>query len=448
MSYPFLDKFKYYKLEYKHLAKIIYLLQKYEQEPDDAVFENIKQYLTKKIKISYLAGIPDIPKIQKILHEPWLYKTNYVSLPFDDAIIDPMSPYIYQWIYTDSRNYTPSTVRTPYPLQNIIAIRMAPLALPYINDADLVKRYGTVLIQEFSAQSYSTPNRQYHFVANIKYPDNYKNLYTQVGIEFDTTYCNRGYYWFHRPYKTVPSFTVTFGTPIDLYTIPLNTISLYFIPGKQTFFYLGSSLLINTNTFYIKNFTTPTPNLDAAIIAAINSISGIPITLGRGRKVFIVTGMDTSSITDIEQYLFYTSQVSDLLPAPVATVSDGGAFTSIFTVMYTNPIRIRTPVPHGLVDGTVVFITNYGATNLFGTFAPLVFINAMNNVAGYPITVLDPNTFTIPLDGSGSVVDYNLIIAQQNILTLPTTTYYLSTAQFANLSVNPVIQLEIIMLKE
>jgi hypothetical protein len=312
---------------------------------------------------------------------------------------------------------------------------------------------ATILISEFATQSFSTSGRRYHFSGDIALADDIL-VSGWDGVVIDTTDYNRGYYWFHTPIKSVNSFTFTFtlSTPITKYiVIPIVTAPVYFIPGRETLFFLPyNPAYYTTNIYYFTKFTTSTPIPDALIIDQVNRKSGY--TLGHypasPSALRVAASLNTSQLTNLHQYLPYTDQVWDGVTPSLVT--DGVLLNTQYTMMYSNPVRIRTAAPHGITTGTTVFITDFLARTATGPtlYGTVSFENAVNDVAGHSVTVIDANTFSIPLDGteiSYRAVMYHLYTVVVNDYTQH---LYLTSATLANITINPVMQLEVITMKE
>lgn len=416
------NELKDYKLDARDMANILRVLQNPTSRSETE--KRLRQFLIKKINVVSLNGISNINSIKKIINEPWIHKKNYVSLHFSDTIFDPMNPCLYKWYYSEAVKQSRSTVRTTYPLENIIAIRMSPLNVPLLSDVDLFTKICNISIQEFEAQSFSLPGRKYHFVTNVtnSFSDGYITQ-TAAGTVFDTTYANKGYYWFHKPYKTIPSFTVSFADPINLFQVIKPTVNVYIIPGPTTYFYIdkASELELDQKTnLNFKQFTTLNPVDDAAIISAINSDNGVNLSIlnwslndtrVRGGYSLWESNVDSSGIKDMYRYLFYTIQCFDITTGiGYATVSNGGAPVPV-KVMYTNPMRIAIYPPmgnHGFTTGDNITFSNFGCSNSYGTFADAAFITNIST-GTFQITVIDDQTFTIPVD-AWTPIDYEMLI--------------------------------------
>jgi hypothetical protein len=478
-SRPILDHLSSYKLTYKQLANIVGLIQSNDLD-DQTLLSVIISLITKKVSIKAVNTIYNKTKIQQIVNQPWLYRSQYILFSFDDVIIEssqlgyslPLNanvPAVYKWYYTDSQNKARYTVNTSYPLSNIVGLHMAPLSVVGSDLISYIQLDVNILIEEFAAQSFSTSGRNYHFAADLELVNDIL-VSKWSGTIMDTTYFNRGYYWFHTPVKTVPSFTFTFKTsavsaPFDnLLPIPILTAQVYFIPGIQTLIYLPySPPYFTTNHFYFANFSTKTPVQDKNIIDAFNSYLGYDLTpypnFNSGQQIAI--NLDTSKLTDIHQYMYYTDQVWDTVtPAIVAK----GLWNSTFVIKYSNPVRIQTPAPHGLASGDTVHITDF-ITWCNGThYGSAAFDASINSLLGHIVTVIDANTFSIPIDGTVTsykdIVQYLYAVSPPAVPPYPFQNdppvipldykflLYLSTATLSNITINPVIQLEVITMKE
>jgi hypothetical protein len=232
--------------------------------------------------------------------------------------------------------------------------------------------------------------------------------------------------------------------------ISIDTAPVYFIPGRETILYLPyTAPYYNVDYFYFKNFSTTTPTLDQTVITAFNSSVGYdastryPTVFSRLR---IAPALDTSKLTNLSQYLPYTDQVWNGIT--VEKVKDGALLNQRFTVMYDNPVRIRTPALHGITSGTTVFITNFIPQTAYAYYGDAAFDAAMNSLAGHTATVIDNRTFSIPLDGT--VISYRAIMyyLYQNIFPDYAQYLYLTTATIDKITINPVMTLEVITMKE
>lgn len=457
----FYDDISRFKITPKQAAYIISLVQSNLYD-DEQLKEIITQLLTRKASIKSIAGNSDIKKIQRIIHQPWLYKVHYFLLSFDDVLVEDNVKAInffgdtvsasYKWLYSITRTKAPATVTSTSPVSNIVGLHLAPISIAGSTLSPTTQYNATILIDEFSAQSFSTSGRRYHFTADIALVNDIL-ISNWNGVKLDTTNHNRGYYWFHTPIKSVQSFTFTFAqsSPMDRFIpVPIDTAPVYFIPGRETLLYLPySAPYYNVDYYYFKNFSTTTPTLDQSIITAFNSSVGYdasakyPTVFSRLR---VVPTLDTSKLTNLSQYLPYTDQVWDYIT--VEKVKDGALLDQRFTIMYDNPVRIRTPLPHGITSGTTVFITNFIPQTAYAYYGDAAFDAAMNSLAGHTVTVIDNRTFSIPLDGT--VISYRAVMyyLYQSIFPDYAQHLYLTTATLDKITINPVMTLEVITMKE
>jgi hypothetical protein len=231
-----------------------------------------------------------------------------------------------------------------------------------------------------------------------------------------------------------------------------KTIDIYFEPGQVTnLFLIGGQLQMNGagQRLFIKDFTLAFANPpDLAVMTTINSSVGVSMN---GSQVL---GLDSSTITDISRYMYYTTQVYDSgifsgYGFGNAFVADntGNFWQAVVAVKYGDLMQFKTFMPHGFINGTVVKFKGYGATTTtFPAFALPWFVDLIN-LNTYAVTVIDSHTFSILVNPLGAI-DYGRLLSAEVTMHPMESFLYKSTAVLTILDITPAIQLEIIMLKE
>lgn len=199
--------------------------------------------------------------------------------------------------------YIPDHVKT------IKGVRLNPFTVQ--NDSniyhtnDYLNRW-TLLIDEFSAQSFIVQSTNYHFMFGAENVDS--------GIMKYTTHAfNNGYYWFNQPIKLQETITLTFGHNFEYTPFLINRLVGTLVQGSNPMrinldvpdypYFKGHP---NNTTAIISGFTTGDPSTDAVLIASVNTTQ--TLTLGDS---YVTIPVDISGMTQTNDQILITLTYDD-----------------------------------------------------------------------------------------------------------------------------------------
>lgn len=275
-----------------------------------------------KVEVSALLGSTSINDFKSILN-PSIKKTIMLYLDTRYRILDDNAQYSFKWNVTNNNSTTQGSVNYIGDVNNITSIKISPLRIPYISSADTSYNKLTMLINEFSAQSYiAQENAKFHFIFDILKTS---EKYIDISAEDN----NRGTYRFNNPITRLETLTVSFGSPLQPVIFDVDRRNMFvsaYAPDSMSFSSPYPHSMRTGDLVYISTYTTINPFSDNNIISAINNNNGIVIkyidentfsvpvngSLIQGVKIGTVSVVKGSNqITGLGTTFFATFDVND-----------------------------------------------------------------------------------------------------------------------------------------
>ena len=248
--------------------------------------------------IRSIFGFDKLSDLQKIFNPSAAYEKYYVLLDSKNRINDSDGKRM-KWHYSSSNSFQTGAVTTNGRIRNIIGMRLYPIRItPNYDISQQKNSLYSLLIEEFSMQSFSGFNRNFHFM--LKKTPYFDVLSSQVTIQAsELTPLNNGWFWFNRPITEVNSFTLSLGNPLEPINIPVAEILLRLdriTIGPTTVFNCDRSHGFTTGDIIrITGFTTNDPITDSVVIEDVNDVAGHAITVIDLTSFSIA--VDTSTVT-------------------------------------------------------------------------------------------------------------------------------------------------------
>ena len=108
-----------------------------------------------------------------------------------------------QWNYINNLSRDQGSANTYGTVRDIISLRIMPMRIPYLADADNALKRVSMNIDELAPQGFvAHENRRFHFLMTTTTDKNWIDLYAPD--------YNDGYYHFDDPVTKMDSFTVSF----------------------------------------------------------------------------------------------------------------------------------------------------------------------------------------------------------------------------------------------
>lgn len=216
-------------------------------------------------------------------------KSVYIVMDTRYRILDDDGTKSFKWNFVNNTQTSQGSVNVVGDVKDISTIKIFPIKIPYVRNADNNYNRISMFINEFSAQSFvGQENSQFHFMFSTVIQDRYIELNAKDnGATFN----------FKTPITHLETFTITFGSPLQ---------NIVFDPDRQNATITSYGLLtvftcqyphniLTGDLIYISNFNTVNPNYDSAIINGINSVSGSTISY-IDNKTFSIE-VDSSALT-------------------------------------------------------------------------------------------------------------------------------------------------------
>lgn len=169
--------------------------------------DNIVSNVLKGCNISSIMGISKPSEIMRRFNPESMLRKNYFLL--DSRYKNPTSTQKqFTWDYSSDKSQQMGTVNIIGNIRDIVALRVYPFRIPYVSSADTKHKRISLLIHEFSSQSFfAHEDRRFHFMLETSVDNDF--------IDCDPYKQNDMYYYFEKPFTTFTSITISFGNPLQ-----------------------------------------------------------------------------------------------------------------------------------------------------------------------------------------------------------------------------------------
>ncbi len=240
------------------------------------------------VDIMRIMGASNAYSVQQLLNPQALWRNNYFVLDSRYRILDNDGSKFVAWNHVNNVTRAQGTVNTVGTIRDLVEMKVYPIRLPYTASAENDLRRVTMLVEEFSAQSFiGQENRRFHFMFDVEIDGDW--------IRLNPYFHNNGVFRFEQPVTQFDTVTVTFGSPLDdviLDVDRLNASNTYATTAVLTT--IGDHNLSSGNKVYISEFNTNSPINDAVVISLVNADHVITVTSDTSFTIPV----DTSSIVN------------------------------------------------------------------------------------------------------------------------------------------------------
>lgn len=239
----------------------------------DAFVSQVTSSFANQTEVTGLLGTKSMKELVTLINPETINKTAYMYLDTKYRILDDDGTSSFKWNFVNNATFTQGTVNILGDIKDITEIKVYPLKIPYIAQAD--NRYNriTMFIEEFSAQAFiAQENRKFHFIFPTEITDRF--------IELNPKDDNCGVFKFKTPISHLETITISFGSPLQNIIFDVDRRNMIIDSyGTVTQFICPYAHNLSTGDLvYISNFSTNNTSIDNVIITAINSRDGNTIT--------------------------------------------------------------------------------------------------------------------------------------------------------------------------
>jgi hypothetical protein len=189
----------------------------------------------KSLIVGDFLGVEKLNEFKMLFNPESMHTYQYLLMDtnFRDTTTEiPTDITSFRWKYAPTQFIGQGFCNSVGVIQNIIAIKLYQLRIPYLATMNTDAKRVSVLIEEFAAQAFIGENgRRFHFMTRPNF------ITGQTDIELSTEDYNDNIFHFRKPIKTLDSITVSFGNPLTLlrFSTPFNRffIALEFICLKD-----------------------------------------------------------------------------------------------------------------------------------------------------------------------------------------------------------------------
>jgi hypothetical protein len=320
-----------------------------------------------KVDVISLFGKTSIEDIQKTIDSNFSKTYSYIMLDTRYRILDDDGTTRFRWNFVNNETIAQGSVNAIGNIQNITALRVSPIRIPYSSIADNNYDRVTLFIEEFSAQSFiGQENTRFHFIFNANVNDRW--------IDLDPFNFNDGYFRFRSPITRLETLTIRFNAPLENIIFDRDRLNgIITTYGVKTEFTTSSNHNLETgDLIYISGFTTSRPASDTSIISNINKTNGHTITSTALNK-FMIDVNSTSVNANGTGTIFITNGTP--------TVNGVGTlFNSLFNVGDNIIINGNVYTILSITSNTLLTLTsNYTQTTIN---APGIAFSKYNEIVG------------------------------------------------------------------
>jgi hypothetical protein len=170
---------------------------------------------TQIINYDVVLGIDNLKEFKLLLNPKslWVYRYLCVFSDWRNKTEElPTGITRFTWNYAPTQNIQMGFCNSIGEIKNAIAMRLYQPRIPYVNTMNTNAKRVSLLIEEFSAQSFSAENgRRFHFILR-------PNTFTGPNVELSVEDLNDGIYTFKRPITEFNTLSISFGNPLNIIT--------------------------------------------------------------------------------------------------------------------------------------------------------------------------------------------------------------------------------------
>lgn len=163
------------------------------------------------IRINRLLGMNTTAELTRLLNPQSMERKNYMLLDSRYRVTSggdtaPIKNFVWNYVNVDTQGT--GSVNVVGNVRDIIALRVYPFRIPYVEAADNKYKRISVAIGGFEAQSFRAhENRRFHFLLESVIDSDFINL--------ETNKYNDGFFHFEKPVTNPDNLTVSFGSPLE-----------------------------------------------------------------------------------------------------------------------------------------------------------------------------------------------------------------------------------------
>lgn len=240
---------------------------------NDRLTSQITQAFANTVSVNNILGMSNLNDLRSILSTD-SKTTKSASIIMDTRWrgLDTDGTTVFKWVFQGTTSISQGSTNAVFDIQNITAMRVKEIRIPYTRMADNQYRRVSMLVNDFLSQSIiAQENAYYHFMF---YPEN-DGRWINLRLKRDTD----GYYKFRNPISTITNLSVSFSSPLEKIVFDADRMNMA-VTDYSTTITLTSTSPHNLETgdlVYISNFMTLNPVFDVNIRSVVNEPLGIRV---------------------------------------------------------------------------------------------------------------------------------------------------------------------------
>jgi hypothetical protein len=168
-------------------------------------------------EVSKFLGISNSEDAVRVMNPTALHRKNFMLLDsryriLSGSSIDGISTFSWNYVLK-SQIEAQGSVNIIGNVRDIIAMRVYPFRIPYVDSADNKYSRISVFVEELGSQAFvAHEDRKFHFMLRSTIDSEF--------IELETNKFNDGFFHFEKPITTLNTLTLSFGSPLEKIIFP------------------------------------------------------------------------------------------------------------------------------------------------------------------------------------------------------------------------------------
>jgi hypothetical protein len=286
----------------------------------DKLTSQINQAFANTVSVNNILGTTNLNDLRSLFStDSKSAKTASIIMDTRYRGLDTDGTRVLKWVFQGTTSVAQGTTNSSFDIQNITAMRVKEIRMPYTKSADNQYRRISMYISNFTSQAViAQENVYYHFMFHPENDGRWINLRLNRDID--------GYFKFKSPISSINNLDVSFGSPLESIIFDPDRMNMSITNYGTTITLTGTSPhnLETGDLVYIKNFTTLNPAYDINITSVVNDQNGIRVIYVDDYNIAL--GVDTTPIKFVGAGTIATTDASAVI------VGSGTSFRNNFNI--------------------------------------------------------------------------------------------------------------------